>query len=128
MEQIQKAWFLAWSEQVIQKYIPRSLQWTNTSYQPKVNDIVIFVKAESEIVLGDKVWRLGRITEAHPSKDGLIRQVTIEYKTNNEKTFRSTNKTPRQIAVIHKEEESELIPILNEASRLANLEVIKQSL
>ena len=128
MEQIQKSWYKAWSEQVIQKYIPRSHQWTKTSYQPKKGDIVIFVKAENEIALGSKVWKIGRIVETVTSKDGLIRQITVQYKAAGEKTFRETTKTPRQLAVIHKESESELIEVLNEASRMANLVSIKRSL
>ena len=118
---IQKSWYECWEKQVIQQYIPKSTKWTATDYMPQVGDIVIFLRVENDITLGERAWRIGRIAEIMVGSDKKVRRVKIEYRNSNEKTFRQTERSPRSIAVIHKENESELVPMLNEAARMANL-------
>ena len=56
-----------------------------------------------------------------PGTDGFVRSVTIEYRNDPEDwPFKTTYRAVRQIAVIHREEDLEIIDQLNEASRQAD--------
>ena len=52
--------------------------------------------------------------------DSMVRAVSIEYKNTQEKVFRTTRRAARKVAVLHREEDLEMIQELNMAARLAD--------
>ena len=80
------------------------------------------------MVLGEPSWRVGRIKSVQRSSDNHVRRVTIEYRNSDEKTFRTTERGPRQIAILHAEGDIELTDQLNDAARLANLAFSKETI
>lgn len=105
MEQVKKAWWDVWKSEMLSEFIPGNSKWTKTGRQPKVGDICIFLKKGSESAIGSNVWKIGRVVEVEVSKDGLIRNVIMEYKNHNEKTFRTTRRSVRTIAILYTEDE-----------------------
>ena len=49
-------------------------KWVKPVKNVQVGDIVLIVEDSSP----RGSWRLGRVTEVHPGKDGLVRSTTIE--------------------------------------------------
>ena len=125
---VQQAWMEAWQTQILQKFIPRSKKWRTTTEEPKIHDIVVFPRKQGEVVLGEPSWRVGRIKSVQRSSDNHVRRVTIEYRNSDEKTFRTTERGPRQIAILHAEGDIELTDQLNDAARLANLAFSKETI
>ncbi len=77
----------------------------------------MFQKKTQEQALGSLIWTIGRVREVTVSKeDGKVREVVIEYKNLNEKVFRTTNRAARSVAVLHKEEDLDLMQELCAAS------------
>lgn len=121
LESVERSWWEVWKEEKIVDYIPQPRKWRGNNGDVKVGDIVIFLKAESEQTFGNPVWKIGRICDLELSKDGLVRTVIIEYKNASEAVFRTTRRSARKIAVLHREGDLELVDLLNEASKLANV-------
>ena len=90
---------------------------------------VIFQKTGEEQVLGQPIWRIGRVVEAEVSEaDQLVRAVLIEYKNAQESVFRTTRRAARQVAVLHSEDDLEMVEELSLAAKMANRMVAGQSL
>jgi hypothetical protein len=63
---------------------------------------------------------VGRVAQVEVSdKDARVRAVSIEYKNSNESVFRTTRRAVRGVAVLHREDELELVQELNAAARAA---------
>ena len=63
---------------------------------------------------------MGRIVEVKlSSADGKVREVNIEYKNSSEKVWRTTHRAARSVAVLHWEEDLDIMQGLNEAARAA---------
>ena len=114
------SWWQTWRTEKLSDFIPKPKKWRTTTYQPKVNDIVIFPKKGTEQVLGAPVWQIARVVNVEQGSDGVIRTVTLEYRNANESTFRTTRRTVRDLAVIHREGELELLEELDLAARTAD--------
>ena len=121
MEAVFKSWWTVWKDEKLLDLIPQPNKWKQTGYQPKPGDIVIFLKEEKDVELGQPVWRTGRIASVEVGRDNIVRTVIIEYVHGNETTFRTTRRAVRRIAVLHAEDDLELYDELNEASKAANL-------
>ena len=63
----------------------------------KVGDVVLFLKQDS---IMSKTYQYGIIEEITPSKDDIIRKVTVKYKNNNENIFRHTKRAVRTLVLI----------------------------
>ena len=126
MELVSDSWWKVWKDEKLTDFIPQPSKWRSGGYEPKPGDLVIFMKHESDVKLGEPVWRLGRIQEIERSKDGVVRVALIEYKNATECVFRTTRRSVRRVAVLHKEGDLELIQELNQASKFANLMFQKQ--
>ena len=120
-EDVAKAWWQTWLHEKLLDFIPRPKKWRVTSYTPKPGDIVVFPRNEGEINLGQPAWRIGRVKDVHVSHDNIARRVTLEYKNQNEGVFRTTNRSVRSIAILHKEGDLELVQELNQAAKAANI-------
>ena len=121
LEEMTKSWWNVWKDERLIDYIPQPAKWQRNNETVKKGDIVMFVKTESEQVLGQPVWRIGRIAEVEISRDGLIRTAIISYKNASEKVFRTTRRSVRKIAVLHHEGELELVQQLNQAARQTDI-------
>ena len=125
MKMVFDSWWEAWKTEKILDYIPQPSKWFASSYEPKPGDIVIFMKDEKDKVLGEPLWRTGRITSVVRSKDDKVRTIIIEYKNAKETVFRETRRSVRRVAVLHKEGDLELVEELNRASRQANISFLQ---
>ena len=121
MENVYKSWWTVWKNEKLLDYIPQPKKWQKNNGDVKIGDVVIFLKSDKDQTLGEPRWKMGRIKDVETSKDGLVRVVIIEYKNSTESIFRTTRRSARTIAVLHREGELEMIEELNEASRQANL-------
>ena len=79
--------------------------------------------------VGEPIWRVGRVTEVELSdRDLQARVVIIEYKNSRESVFRTTRRSVRKVAVLHREDEVELVQQINAAARAAEKIVGEKSL
>ena len=62
-----------WRKEYLQLLQPRQ-KWTEERRNLQVNDVVLL--KEEGVVRGH--WPMGRVTEVHPSEDGLVRSVSIQ--------------------------------------------------
>ena len=128
MEQVYESWWKVWREERLVDYIPQPRKWTETRGEIKVGDVVIFLKTDKEQSLGDPVWKMGKVKELEISTDGLARTAILEYKNATETVFRTTRRSVRKIAILHREGNLELVQELNEASRRVGVHFMKQQL
>ena len=67
----------------------RQSKWkTGNKHTPEIGDICYTIATEDTMKSNHK-WRLGRITEVHISKDGICREVAIQYKNTIERPDKS---------------------------------------
>ena len=126
MEDLEKSWWEAWKEFKVGEYVPKPKKWTKSSGDVGEGDIVLF-KRDGSSPVGTCIWRIGRVKEAHVSRDGLAREITIEYRNLGEKEMRSTKRAVRGIAVVFREHELELGGQLAEAGALAaHLQLVRK--
>ena len=122
MDQIFRSWWRTWEREKLSDYIPQASKWRSSDPDVRVNDIVMILKNPDEVKLGDPVWRLARVIEVETShRDGKVRVAICEYKNNSETVFRTTRRSVRKMAVVHHEEELDLVQKLNRASETADL-------
>ena len=126
MDDVYKSWWETWKEERLVDFIPQPPKWNSSDeYEPKPQDIVVFTKDEKDHVLGEPLWRTGRIVSVDRSKDGKVRSAIIEYKNSTENVYRTTRRSIRKVAVLHKEGELELVEELNLASKQANISYLQ---
>ena len=124
IDMVFESWWNVWKTEKLTDFIPQPSKWNTTGYQPKPGDIVVFPKEEKDKVLGEPVWRTGRVKDVDVSKDGIGRSLIIEYRNANENVFRTTRRSVRRVAVVHREGDLALVEQLNQASRTANISFI----
>ena len=104
-----QVWYKAW----LTSCVPQLMQhpkWFKSDIDPKVGDIVLFLKSEKEF---ECIYQYGLITDLKVSRDGKIRQVELEYQNHHENVKRKTNRGTREICVIHPFDDIGLIRELN---------------
>ena len=104
-----EVWFRSW----LISYVPTLMfqpKWFNSNYDPKVGDIVLFLKSDKDF---EKIYQYGKICALTLSKDGKIRRAEVEYQNHTEKIRRRTDRGIRELVVIHPESELGLIRELN---------------
>ena len=124
VETVEKAWWDMWKTEKILEFIPQPPKWHESYGELNVGDIVIFLKADKEVSLGGPVWKIGRAVEVETSKDGVSRAVKIEYRNQNEATFRYTRRPVIKVAVLHSENSLPLIDQLNEAFKEQSIQYL----
>jgi len=129
MEQVFEAWWRAWYQEKLADYVAKPCKWLKSDPALKEGDIVIFHKHGGEQALGSPVWSVGRVIGVEVSEaDGEVREVAIQYKNATENKFRVTHRAARSVAVLHREEDLDLMQELNAAAREAEAEVRQQEL
>ena len=120
MKDTEEAWWKSWSAQRLGEFIPGPKKWKEGGGPVGVGDIVLMVKKAKDMVLGEPIWRIGRVVQLSEGRDGEARQATVEYRNATENGFRKVILGVRQLAVLHHEGELDLVDALNEAARLVN--------
>ena len=128
MEDVFQAWWRTWYEEKLADFVMKPAKWTRSDRNLREGDIVIFQKSGEEQVLGQPIWRIGRVVEAEVSpEDYLVRAVLIEYKNAQESVYRTTRRAARQVAVLHSEDDLEIVQELNMAARKADQLLLSMS-
>merc|ERR1740128_1495123 len=70
-DQTYKAWWELWRTERLADYIPQPATWQKSNDQLRVGDIVAFPRKTDDQHFGSPVYRLGRVTDLHPSADGI---------------------------------------------------------
>ena len=117
--EISEAWWRAWKEERLQLFVPRLRQQSQSDPPVQMGDIVTFRRTGGDNVLGEPVWRIGRIKEVTTSADGQVRRATVEYRHKDETVLRTTNRAVRELAILHSEDDIPLTQQLNNAAREA---------
>ena len=101
MEDVFEAWWKAWHDEKISEFVSRPRKWLRSGPDLCDGDIVVFQKSGAEQVIGQPVWRVGRVVEVERNeKDGKVRAATVQYKNAGEHVFRTTRRAARQLAEI----------------------------
>jgi len=124
MRESEEAWWRIWKDERLQEYVPKPRKWVSSAGSVGVGDIVLFLKGPKEMSVGDPVWRVGRVVKIKDGREGLSRDLTVEYRNSAEKTFRRVVIDTRQVAVLHHEGDLEMVDLLNEASKINNISFI----
>jgi len=129
MGEVFEAWWRAWYNEKLADYVARPPKWLRSDPSLKEGDVVIFQKSGSEQVLGSPIWTIGRVVMVDTSQvDGQVRDVAVQYKNAGEKKFRTTHRAARSVAVLHREEDLDLMQELNTAAREAEKSVLVEEL
>ena len=110
--QIFDAWFEAW----LLSHIPVLMdqpKWYRTSHNLQIDDVVLFIKRESSL---KSLYQYGMVKNVYPSRDGIVRKVNIKYRNSDEKTFRETFRSARELVLIHAVDD---VAILDEIGDMA---------
>jgi len=120
MDEVYEVWWNLWKEEKIVDFVPQPSKWNKSNDDIREGDIVLILQNADEVKLGGPLWKIARIRTLETShRDGLSRVAICEYKNPSESEFRTTRRSVRKIAVIHHEDELDLIPQLNEAAKKA---------
>ena len=117
--------FNAWFETWLISHVPKLMhqpKWFQTEYHIKIGDIVLFLKKEG---LLNSTYQYGMVSGVEESRDGKIRTVTLKYRNHNEGVNRETRRAVRQLIVIHKVDE---LNIIQELGKVATAVDIKKHL
>ena len=113
---ILNTWFENWLLSHVPKLISQP-KWFKTEEHLKEGDIVLFTKNESIL---SSTYQYGIVKSAIPGHDGMIRKVTIRYRNHNENVDRETYRSVRQLVIIHRIDELDLIQELHEIAKFAD--------
>ena len=96
MEKIEDSYssfFRIWNTTMVPKLM-KAYKWYKSGEMLKVDDIVYFQKAISEL---SSKWSLGIVTEIEKGKDGLVRRATIKYQNSSEDAPRFTDRAAQSL-------------------------------
>ena len=120
-DELYQIWWDVWRKERLADFIPQPNKWRNNTVELKVGDIVAFVQHETGDHHGKPIYKLGRVTAVEHSADGLIRTCSIQYKNAaNPTLFQNTRMSVRHVAVVHSENDLDIVQQLNVAARTAN--------
>ena len=115
-EEIFNSWFTNW----LICQVPRLIQqtkWFHNDRDLSVGDIVLFLKHEGK-VSGD--YQYGMVKEVILGTDNRIRRVVVKYRNSSENVDRETNRSVRQLVMIHPIEELSILQELGEIATLVD--------
>ena len=116
-ERIFESWFEVW----LMSHLPVLMfqpKWYKTSHHIKVGDIVLFTKQESSL---KAKYQYGIVDSMERDKDGIVRKVRVKYCNVTESTHRYTNRSTRDLVVIHSVDETDITQQLGEIAILSNV-------
>jgi hypothetical protein len=121
MRDTEEAWWKIWTTQELHEFIPKPRKWSESAGDVAKGDVVILLRKPKDMAVGEPVWKIGRVVELKPGRDGEARQATVEYRNATEAVFRRVTVGVRQLAVLHHESELELVDALNQAAARNNV-------
>ena len=111
---------IIWFESWLTSYVPKLMEhpkWFKTDKDIVKGDVVLFIKHDGII---KSSYQYGIIEEVIPSRDEKIRKIKIKFKNHNEKLFRYSIRSVRDVVIIHKIDELSLSEELYEALKLCS--------
>ena len=113
--------FNCWFECWLTSHVPKLMEhpkWFKSDYHLHEGDIVLFLKKEG--LLND-TYQYGMVSSTQTSRDGKIRSATIRYRNYNEEFDRKTQRSVRQLIVIHRVDELDIIHELGKIATIADM-------
>ena len=98
-EEVKKEFWEKWTMLIFGQMVP-SHKWRKEARDLVVGDVVLM----KEETLASRSYRLGRVEEVFPGKDGHVRRVIVAYKNPGEKVFRKTERPIHNLVLIVPEE------------------------
>ena len=126
LEDVEKAWWTVWLRERLNELVPRPAKWASGDPDVKVGDVIVFIRDKTDI--GGLTWRIGMIEEMETGADGVCRRVMVKYRVVRadgtvERDFRRTRRSVRDVAVVARENELDLVGKLNQAQKAANIQL-----
>ena len=109
--------FTLWFKEWMVSYVPELVdqpKWFVSDRSIAVGDVVLLLKSEKEF---DLQYQYGIVVQTIEGRDGLIREVMVEYQNHGENTKRRTNRGVKELIVIHAVDE---IGIAQELAEMAD--------
>ena len=97
-------------------------KWFNTDFHMKKGDVVLFLKKEG---LLNETYQFGIIDSVDKSRDNSVRSANVRYRNHNEEFDRTTRRSIRQLIVIHRVDE---LDIVHELCQIATITDMKKKL
>ena len=113
--------FNGWFENWLLSHVPKLMdhpKWFKTEYHLKEGDIVLFLKKEG---LLNETYQYGMVLAVETGRDGKIRTVNVKYRNHNENVDRVTRRAVRQLVMIHRIDELNIIQELGEIAVIADM-------
>ena len=112
--------FDAWFENWMNCHVPKLMfkpKWYDTSHHLKEGDIVLFLKDDSIV---KSKYKFGIVEKTFIDRDGLIRKANVRYHNADENVNRNTNRSVRELVVIHSIDNIDISKSLGEMAIMAN--------
>ena len=127
MEKVYKlfrAWYRLWNTIYLPQILKRQ-KWHSSSEEFVMeDDIVLFKKTESEL---STEWVLGKVEQVRDSRDGLVRECVILYKSTGETDRMITVERPsREVVKLFNVEDSGLFEDMNNAREISK-EILQEN-
>ena len=109
IKQANKLIFDTWFESWLISYVPKLMshpKWFVDDKHIKKGDIVLFLKNEKEL---SNTYQYGMVKDTHTGVDGKVRSATLKYRNHNENMDRFTNRSIRQLVLIHESSEIDTV-------------------
>ena len=113
--------FNCWFECWLTGYVPQLMhhpKWFNTNYHLKEGDVVLFLKKEG---LLNETYQFGIIESVEISRDQIVRAANVRYRNHDESFDRTTRRTVRQLIVIHRVDELNIVYELGQIATIADI-------
>ena len=122
LDEVYETWWKVWRKERIADFIPQPPKWKGNSDQAlQVGDVVVFLKERPEDHFGTPLWKLAEVVSVEYSADGLVRTCTVRYRNASQPTVDQTTRVSvRQVAIVHSENDLDLVSDLNEAAKVVN--------
>ena len=129
MDQVYKSWWTVWKDEKLTDFIPQPGQWRESNDDLKEGDIVMMLMNSDDVKLGGPIWKMARIRSVETShRDGRVRTAICEYRIPGEGEMRTTRRSVRKLAVVHQEDDLDLVQQLNLAAKQMDTEFHRHNL
>ena len=108
-----ESWWEHWLTSAVPELVEKPVNW-RSSDNIEEGDVVLFKKTEGAVGAG--VYQYGIVQKVFPSKDGVIRNVTVRYRNFDERNDRCTKRAVKSLVLIHKVDELNILKAMAEAS------------
>ena len=113
--------FNTWFETWLISHVPKLMnqpKWFNTQFDLAEGDVVLFLKKEG---LLNTTYQYGMVKRTELGRDGKIRTVVLKYQNHNETFDRETKRAVRQLVMIHKVDELNIIQELGAIATITDM-------